>query len=194
MCNVTNHALQRYAERIKKVNKSEIHQTILDSKDLFVDELRKMYVNSKLIYQGNFNGNEIGNFRVADDICLILDTNETKIITLYRVDFGMGRKINKMMLEELLKELDEKEVNYLNAVEETRNEKDNIGYQILQLEEELESVHEQMKALKIGIQGLKEYEKTISTNEISAKTEMDRTAKKITYSRDYKEAMLNVTL
>lgn len=52
-----------------------------------------MCEQSKLIYTGRFNDKYTEtNFRLADNIILITDLRDTKIITLYKIEYGFDRE------------------------------------------------------------------------------------------------------
>ncbi|WP_219715439.1 hypothetical protein, partial [Clostridioides difficile] len=90
MINVTNHALRRYIERIKECEKNCVEQNLNLNKEQYQKDLNKMFEQSRLIYTGRFNDKYTEtNFRLVDNIILITDLRDTKIITLYRVEYGI---------------------------------------------------------------------------------------------------------
>lgn len=198
MVNVTKHALERYALRFKKVPYNEVKHKAFENKELYSEELNKMFNNSKLIYNGKISGkmtnntnntNEEVNYRLAGDICLVLDTVESKIITLYRVDFGFDMKTNRVILSSLIENLEEAETLHLEAMESTRQQKDALSLQALQLEEEINNLKMALKSLEENLQNIKSLEKEISSEEIISKLNYDKIAKQIVYSINYKKAM-----
>lgn len=194
MCNITKHAYERYAEKIKLIPKDEINSMVALNRKLYSDEMNKMYENSYLIYTGQFNNHNKANFRVVDDICLVSDIKDQNIITLYRIDFGMGRKLNKTILEELKKELEEKKEIHNKAVEEVKEKKEEIEEQARQLKDELEEMKKVIKSLEENIKGLEGYKNSISYEEIRSKADYDLIAKKIAYSIHYRKAMEEYTV
>lgn len=189
MVNITKHALTRYAERIKGFIPSEINRALFDNSEIYKIELNKMFDYSKLIYTGKFNNNETTNFRVADNIMLITDVQDSKIITLYKISFGFNRLIDKTILDNLLNELDKADEEYIKAMDETKDKKEELEMNKLSLEEEISSVKEALKSMEENLNGLRSYINSLGANEIKAKTERDIIAKKIAYSIYYKQSV-----
>ena len=152
-------------------------------------DLNKMYDNSRLIYTGKFQNHNECNYRLADDIILVVDKQEQNLITLYRVDFNFTKKINKSILQDLVQELNEREEAWLSEkakAEETNNGLDN---EKALLELNIEAKTQELKDLQERLKALNEYMKTTNADEISAKEKMDDIARKIVYSIDYKKSM-----
>ena len=188
--NVTNHGLKRYADRFKDVIKEELERDIIINKELYTEELNKMFNFSKLLYTGRFNEtNENTNYYIADNIILVVDLKNTKIITLYRIEFGFGREVDKNILIGLLKELDEAETEYINAIDIVKEQKNDIDYKILSLEEDIASEVELLNTLNLSLKELKGMNQTITLEEDRSRIIRDKIAKKLVYSNIYKNAV-----
>ena len=189
MINATKHARERYASRIKGVEKNAIKSNVVMYGAEYEKDLNKMYDNSRLIYTGKFQNHNECNYRLADDIILVVDKQEQNLITLYRVDFNFTKKINKSILQDLVQELNEREEAWLSEkakAEETNNGLDN---EKALLELNIEAKTQELKDLQERLKALSEYMKTTNADEISAKEKMDDIARKIVYSIDYKLSM-----
>ena len=189
MINATKHARERYASRIKGVEKIAIKSNVVMYGTEYEKDLNKMYDNSRLIYTGKFQNHNECNYRLADDIILVVDKQEQNLITLYRVDFNFTKKINKSILQDLVQELNEREEAWLSEkakAEETNNGLDN---EKALLELNIEAKTQELKDLQERLKALNEYMKTTNADEISAKEKMDDIARKIVYSIDYKKSM-----
>ena len=189
MINATKHARERYASRIKGVEKNAIKSNVVMYGAEYEKDLNKMYDNSRLIYTGKFQNDNECNYRLADDIILVVDKQEQNLITLYRVDFNFTKKINKSILQDLIQELNEREEAWLSEkakAEETNNGLDN---EKALLELNIEAKTQELKDLQERLKALNEYMKTTNADEISAKEKMDDIARKIVYSIDYKLSM-----
>ena len=189
MINATKHARERYARRIKGVEKNAIKSNVVMYGAEYEKDLNKMYDNSRLIYTGKFQNHNECNYRLADDIILVVDKQEQNLITLYRVDFNFTKKINKSILQDLVQELNEREEAWLSEkakAEETNNGLDN---EKALLELNIEAKTQELKDLQERLKALNEYMKTTNADEISAKEKMDDIARKIVYSIDYKKSM-----
>ena len=188
MINATKHARERYASRIKGV-KNAIKSNVVMYGAEYEKDLNKMYDNSRLIYTGKFQNHNECNYRLADDIILVVDKQEQNLITLYRVDFNFTKKINKSILQDLVQELNEREEAWLSEkakAEETNNGLDN---EKALLELNIEAKTQELKDLQERLKALNEYMKTTNADEINAKEKMDDIARKIVYSIDYKLSM-----
>ena len=189
MINATKHARERYASRIKGVEKNAIKSNVTMYGAEYEKDLNKMYDNSRLIYTGKFQNHNECNYRLADDIILVVDKQEQNLITLYRVDFNFTKKINKSILQDLIQELNEREEAWLSEkakAEETNNGLDN---EKALLELNIEAKTQELKDLQERLKALNEYMKTTNADEINAKEKMDDIARKIVYSIDYKKSM-----
>ena len=78
MINATKHARERYALRIKGIEKSALKANVTMHGSEYEKDLNKMYDNSRLIYTGKFQSYKECKYRLADDIILIIDTDLTK--------------------------------------------------------------------------------------------------------------------
>jgi hypothetical protein len=188
--NVTNHCLKRYAQRFKDVIKEDLERDILANKDLYIEELNKMFSFSKLIYTGRFNEtNENTNYYIVDNIILVVDLNNTKIITLYRIEFGFEREIDKNILIGLLKNLDQAETEYIKAMDIVKEQKSDMDYKILSLEEDISSTLELLNSMKSALKELKGMKQSITLEEDKSRIARDKIAKKLVYSNIYKNAV-----
>ena len=193
--NCTKHILQRYAERFKKIEKQDINQNIIENKDLYEKELNKMISIGKMIYTGKFNeDNMITNYWLVDNIIIVTDTANTKMITLYRIEFGYGREIDKRIQQGLLEELDIAEEEYIKAMDEVKNEKDKLEIDKIQIKEKIVSLKEELTALESGLKGIENYINTINIKEVKTRVDRDIVAKKIVYSNIYKKAIEEYTM
>jgi hypothetical protein len=188
--NVTTHCLKRYAERFKNISKDELERNIIINKELYIEELNKMFSFSKLIYTGRFKDtNENTNYYIVDNIILVVDLSNTKIITLYRIEFGFDRAIDKSILIGLLEQLDQAETEYINAMDIVKEQKNDMDYKILSLEEDISSTIELLNTLKTSLNELKSMKQSITLEEDKCRITRDKIAKKLVYSNIYRNAM-----
>lgn len=189
MLNITKHAMKRYVERVKKVQSDLVDQTIIDHKDVYTVELNKMVRNAKFIHQGKFNENNEARFYLAESWLLVLDKVESKIITLYKVDFSFSSDINKMITKSLLDELELATEKYELSAAQNREQVQDIESKELQMVEEIKSLEDTLKKLRESLRVARDYKRNIDWNTIQAKNELDIVAKKIVYSIEYKIEM-----
>lgn len=198
MINVTKHALQRYVERIKHPEtecNSDIEYLINANRSQYTQDLNKMFDQSRLIYTGRFNDkhNEV-NFRKSDNIMLITDKADSKIITLYRIEFGFGREADMELINTLVKNLDEAEEIYKDKLSIIKEEKDKYEAKRIIMKSELEEYKKTMKNLEQRIKALTSFIDSITCEEQQAKTNYNIIAKQLAYSNIYREAMDKYTV
>ena len=68
MINATKHARERYASRIKGVEKNAIKSNVIMYGAEYEKDLNKMYDNSRLIYTGKFQNHNECNYRSSSRI------------------------------------------------------------------------------------------------------------------------------
>lgn len=187
--NYTKHSLVRYSTRFKGVDKKEAEKDLISNKERYEAELNKMFENAKEIYQGKFNDHNEVKYFLADNIILVVDLPCSKIITLYRIEFGFEREIDKIILISLLEQLNKADEKYIKALDTVQEKMDEIDTQTLSIMEEIKSIEETLQALRSGLEGLEQYKKTITVNEEKARIERDRIAKKVVYSIDYRKSI-----
>lgn len=192
MINATKHARERYALRIKGIEKSALKANVTMYGSEYEKDLNKMYDNSRLIYTGKFQSYKECKYRLADDIILIIDKQEQNLITLYRVDFGFHKKINKGILYELIQELNEKEEAWLSEKAKVEEVNDGLESEKALLEMSIEAKEQELKNLQERLDALKNWMKTTNTEEIKAREDMDEIARQIVYSVDYKKSMQDI--
>lgn len=118
---VTNHAATRYAERIaERDNKTDINIYVQQNGDKIADDINKMLEYSTFIYSGKIGNKEknVVNVYLSGEWVLLLDTPQSKVITLYKIDFGIGDDFNKIFIDRVLERLEQHKV----ILEEKENE------------------------------------------------------------------------
>lgn len=115
---ITDHAQQRYAERIMdKDTKGDIAVYIANNKDKIHEDINKMVEYGTLIYSGKLErGQGATDVYVKDTWVILVDPNAKKVITLYAIDLGVGQEFNKEYVDLLLKKLADARARY-----ETKN-------------------------------------------------------------------------
>ena len=131
---------------------------------------------------------EYGLYIVGEE-CIKIDQN---LITLYRVDFNFTKSINKVILQDLVEELDVKEKAWSLEKEKTEEANSELNNEKALLEMDIEAKAKELENLKDRLDALNKYMKTTNADEIVAKEAMDEIARKIVYSIDYKKAMQEI--
>lgn len=186
---ITNHALERYSKRIKKDDIINITSLSVDTRTRYQEELCKMYEHSKLIYEGKFTDHSETRFLLSDDIILITDLKETKLITLYRIDFGFDDETNRMLRNRLVKQLDLAKIELDNSNSDSSIELQQALESLDVLAAEKEDLQASLKAVNDSIAVTNDYINNIKNKSSSAKTKYDNIARQICYSINCKKAL-----
>jgi polyhydroxyalkanoate synthesis regulator phasin len=171
---ITKHAIKRYVERIEEIKEElEVNRYITMNSDLVKERIQKIYEYSKWIYKGQIGTDKTtANFYIKDDIILVGDVQETKIYTLYRIDFGFPAKTTKVIIKDLIDaiddtrlKLDEAQKDVEEYIEEKRHEVDSLDLEINNLRRQIKILDEQREAATMCItakqDSLQLYHKTI---------------------------------
>lgn len=161
MINLTNHCKERYVERIKGITDTiEIKTYVAQNDDKITEHILKLYEYSTFLYKGQIGTDRVTRmFYINDDIVLVLDTAETCIISMYKVDFGFPKHTNKAVIKDLISELEiinsklEQEVVIFNELKEVKqNEIEDLALQIKNLQEQIEILEAKKKIEQSNIE------------------------------------------
>ena len=186
---ITNHALERYSKRIKKDDIINITSLSVDTRIRYQEELCKMYEHSKLIYEGKFTDHSETKFLLSDDIILITDLKETKLITLYRIDFGFDDETNRMLRDRLVKKLYLAKAELDNSNSDSSMELQQALESLDVLTAEKEDLQASLKAVNDSIAVTNDYIDNIKNRSNSAKIKYDNIARQICYSINCNKAL-----
>ena len=179
---ITKHATERYAERImNKDSPLEINKFISMNPDKINADIKNMLEHSELIYSGKVGAkdNSPVNVYLSGTWVLLLDNNNEKVITIYKIDFKVGEDFNKEFVNRIIsrvrehhesletkkKELDERKAQYEDIIKQNtasineykgiikRLEQTNADYQSVISDIYLEYNQEELK-LKQDIENL----------------------------------------
>ena len=103
---ITEHAKQRYAERIKKLDTNEAKRFVIANSDMICDHIEKMMQYAILVYKGaslaDSNNSKDVSIYIKDSWILIYDDNKDTVITLYTIDLGLGKEFNDKYIDALM--------------------------------------------------------------------------------------------
>lgn len=148
---ITNHAKERYIERIKGItDKQEIKRYLVAEDERIVKEINKLYEHSELIYRGQIGSDRATkDFYMNGDICLVVDDC---IRTIYHINFAFPESTRLMVINDL-----KNEIRRLQEKVEEENkllqEKDlDINTSIRFLELEIKNLQEEIEVKKAEIE------------------------------------------
>ena len=187
MIEVTNHAYERYCERVLGMTQMEVRAFLTQPKK---EELKlsiaDMFDRSTWVYTGKYMDNSSSGFYLFDDLLFVCNTSGNAIITLYYVEFGFSRNTNKKVIDDLMAEVQE-------LHEEKQREEPFIAELVGELDTnialcnaKLESLNAQIKLIEEQKRGY-EYQKNTVGNGLKILNEkINNIASKICYSVNYK--------
>lgn len=107
---ISQHAKTRYSERIMdKDNKNDINRFIAENEDKIKTDINKLIQFGELIYTGKQSqkdgkGNVL-NVYLKDTWVILVDNKSEVVVTLYRIDLGLGDEFNKIYVSKLMEKL-----------------------------------------------------------------------------------------
>ena len=118
---ISNHAKQRYAERImKKDETTEINRFINLNEDKIKTDINKMITYGEKIYTGiqvgQRNKNPVDVY-LKDCWVVLTDTRSFNVITLYKIDLGVDEEFNKLYVSKMKEKLDAAKANAAKVAE-----------------------------------------------------------------------------
>lgn len=168
----TQHVLERYVERTMNKTGNEIKQFLAQNEEQVKQQILKLYQYSEPFWQGKNKDHNYTYFRINKNGWLIVvDKNKTKLITLYKIDLGLGEEFNKQYISEI-----KKNVDILNEKIETA--KTDYNDKVLSNNKVIEELKDQIKLLQAQIKSsndtieLLEKEKDVELGNISLQEQM----------------------
>lgn len=100
--NITNHAYERYAERMTgRDNPTDIRTYLNAHKQDVNDRINKLINYGNLIYEGKLRDYPINQIYFNDSWVIVVDPKNNNVITLYKIDFGI-ESVNELFIKEML--------------------------------------------------------------------------------------------
>lgn len=108
---ISSHCQQRYAERIMgKEEKTDIARFVSLNEDKIKTDINKMIEYGNCVYSGRQSQKDgkgkVIDVYVQDTWVLLVDEREKVVVTLYRIDLGLGDEFNNTYVAKMLEKLD----------------------------------------------------------------------------------------
>ena len=167
---ITEHAKQRYAERIMDKNdKTEIAIFIANNESKISEDISKMIEYGELIYQGvsnhEFNKQPVKIY-LKDTWVIIVDEKQNKVITLYSIDLGVGKEFNEIYISKLLDKLNNAKDEFNNKNEELKTRKEEFESIIKENELTISEYRQTANSLEKQNNMYKDLIKELETNRV----------------------------
>ena len=181
--NISNHAKERYIERVKGIkSKTEIKQYLAQNEDRVEEHILKLYEYSEKIFTGQIGGDKsTRDFYLNGDICIVVGNN--CINTIYFINFAFPERTRQVVIADLKEEISKLQ-------DEIEAETENTNMKKLEFDEKIRLVEQEIKTLKESIE--------IKLDEIKIyETEKELLSKKLkqyyTYLQNYAEQLFGNT-
>ena len=120
--NISRHASERYAERIMGKEDNDVNRFIVLNEDKIKTDINKLISYGELIYQGKQSQKD-GKGNVVDvylNGCwiVLVDSRAKNVITLYKIDLGLGEDFNKAYVSKMMEKLN----TYKEVLENTKQQ------------------------------------------------------------------------
>ena len=125
---ISRHAQERFAERIMgKDTKYDVSWFIVNNEDKIKTDINKMITYGQLIYTGK--SQKSGKGKLVDvylkDLWIVLvDEPSNNVVTLYKVDLGLGDEFNKTYTAKMIDRLNEDKANLEDVKLQVQTETD----------------------------------------------------------------------
>ena len=152
----TEHVLERYVERTMNKSGNEIKQFLAQNEEQVKEQLLKLYQYSEPFWFGKIKDHNSAYFRINKNGWLIVvDRNKTKLITLYKIDLGLGEDFNKQYISEIIKFISKKNQEIKNdktiddtTITETNNTIEDLKSQNNLLQAQINNHNDTIKLLE----------------------------------------------
>lgn len=173
MYNISKHAQQRYAERImEKEDTSDIGVFIAQQQEKINEDINKMIEYGEEIYTGKANDKNVCTVIIKDTWVVLVDKEKNVVITLYKIDFGVGDDFNQEYIRKMREKLDK-------AIETCEQEKKQISNNVDEYRSIIETNENTITEYTKTIKSLKEQNEMFQGIINSMKTNADIAEKEV---------------
>lgn len=147
--NITNHAMERYAERIMgKDDAMDVRLYVKENRDKIVERINKLINYGQLFYEGSIGRHNVNQFFIKDRWVVLVDPRNNNVITLYKIDL-LDDEVTDLFITKTLQRINEDK----KEIEETQN----TIYEITQkYDEKIEKSQKEIAYYENLIESIKE--------------------------------------
>jgi len=186
--NITQHAKERYTERIiGKDTKADINLYIQENDEKIKDNLNKMMAYGKCIYSGTSctNKGQSVDVYVKDTWILLVDNKYENLITLYKADLNVGDDFNKEYVDRMLDKLEEAKVNKEKVAEEVRSKCEEMRQTVQSNMTEIANYRNYIKALENQNESYNTIISTMQIDNLKAEQEVKDIVNKLVNKKEF---------
>jgi hypothetical protein len=185
--NITKHARKRYTERIKGITtKDEVAYYMNNNEQIITESILKMFEHSTRTWRGQLGDNVTRNYYLASDIVLVTNTDDSAIVTLYKVDFGFPAETNHKVVNDLIEKIRVLEEYNEEELGKAMEDEKKLEFEVYHDNLELEILQKQIEDVKNRIKAKQEMIKVHKNKTSSIENEIKKYALMLCNSIDYK--------
>lgn len=170
--NITNHALERYAERMAgKAEITDVRIYINEHKDDINERINKLINYGEMIFEGKIKDHNSSQIYYKDKWVVIVDPKNKNVVTLYKIDLG-DEEVNELFVNKMLEKIKREKDNLHNIKEETENK-------IAEYKQVIEDNDHEIKYSKKLIKSLEEINEGYNILIKNANLDIDKQNKKV---------------
>lgn len=148
---ISTHAKERYAERImSREDKCTVQMFIGDHEDKIKQDITKMIEYGEVLYSGKSMKDRNKNCTVyrCDLWILIVDSDTSVVITLFKVDLGVGDKFNNTYVKNVLTKIESKKEEFNKYKEKENKTINDARLEMDDNKDKIEDLRRQIKRLE----------------------------------------------
>lgn len=164
---ISRHAQERYAERIMdRDSKTDIAVFIRDHSDKIQTDIERMIEYGNLLYEGKSFKDPKREVAVTINgmWVIIWDPNDLTVITLFRIDLGVGEDLNKEFVDSALKQIDKAKVELFETQKRTAGSIETYNRLIEDAEASMLQYRKLAKDLESYISGCRQMIQAVTTD------------------------------
>jgi hypothetical protein len=189
--NCTKHFLGRWTERIVEIKSNkEAIEYIGKNKDMISEHANTTFEHAEFIYKGQIGDNVTRNYYIHDDIVFVTNTTDDAFITVYKVDLGFTKDLNKTvrkgLVEEIKKLTKEKEDVEFKVLQELENKE----HESVKLSEEISIIEKQLLNAKKRKEFIDSEVKNIKSKSLNVDLELKKYTMMIVNSKEYRNDLI----
>lgn len=171
--NITNHAMERYAERIAgKTDATNIRIYINEHRESINERINKLINYGELIFEGKIRDYSSSKVYYKDHWVIIVDPKNNNVVTLYKIDLG-DEEVNDLFVKKTLEKIKAEQKFLIKVEEDTTN-------QIKEYKQVIDDNINEIEYSRKVIKSLEEVNESYKTLIKNANLNVEKQKKKIT--------------
>lgn len=191
MLNIKEHFKKRYCERILGMSdEKEVLYYLAQNQERVVEQCGKLFKYSKFLWRGAIGDNITRNYHICGAVIIVTTTDESTLITLYKVDYGFPEKTNRKVANDLLDEIRQLDKKYDDVVEQANAKTDQLKLEQENTARQMAYLEDQMRLLKQRNDILNETIKQLNNEPFLIQRDIDKYASQLCNSLALKMDLL----